>query len=355
MDVQKSSYAQQQAPPPSPSKKRRRSSSRSPEIDNKRPVRSNEPPSTFKSHTREVLPKNMSTPRPLESFTPENSWSCPNCGRYCWLCRLSVARPLEHVQPEDEQDLERIRMASESVPSTTDTSDSKSITKKRKKDHYMQLGRALVGPRDQNFKQQILDPLGVYWTDPPRAKYKPPLFLSSQPLPQSRVIIGNDDENLKRITMDFAECKARQYNEHSLTLICCDSIILRDGLVGRALTGNQDQELTLTSVRRDKWKPLKQGPLSAESRYVYDWDLEPDTTYAVSVKMFNLEYRRKLHLVEFQYCVAEKDVSVCPYLTIEYKCSEKGGKEAQATNQAIAAAVLWLFQRKCLRDPGNIF
>ena len=240
-------------------------------------------------------------------------------------------------------------MVLEPAPSTTDTSSSKFSNKKRKKDHYTQLGVTFVGPRDQKFKDSILDPLGVYWADRPRSKGKPPRFLSSNPLPQSRVIIKSEGKDLERIMTDFSECKARQYDEHSLTLICCDSIILRDGWVENALANRKDQEHIITSVRRDKWKPQKQGPPLPESRFVYDWDLEPDTTYAVSIKMFNSGYRRKLHLDAFQSWVAEKDVSVCPYLTIEYKSSEKGGKEAQATNQAIAAAVLWLYQREDLR------
>lgn len=72
--------------------------------------------------------------------------------------------------------------------------------------------------------------------------------------------------------------------------------------------------------------------------------------------MFNLEYRKKLHLDAFQPWVAEKDVAVCPYVTVDYKCSGKGGKQTQATNQAVAAAVLRLHQRKNLRNTiGKAF
>ena len=161
--------------------------------------------------------------------------------------------------------------------------------------------------------------------------------------------------------MDFKEYKARPYDEHALSTLCWDSIILRDKWVENALDDGEafeneeelvvkDQEPIITSVRRDKWKPRKQGPSMPESRFVYDWELEPDTSYAVSIRMFNLEYRKKLHSDAFQSWVAEQDVAVCPYLTVEYKCSGKGGKQTQATNQAIAAAVLWLYQRKNLRN-----
>ena len=93
------------------------------------------------------------------------------------------------------------------------------------------------------------------WAKRSRAKGRPPLSLISQPLPLSRVIIKSEDRDLERISTDFMECKVRQYNEHSLTLICCDSIILRDGWVENAFADKMDLELIITSVRRDRWKP----------------------------------------------------------------------------------------------------
>ena len=349
MDAQRVSQAQRQTPPPISGTKRQRSSSPCPETDSKKRARSIEHSPILKSPTRDSPSKKPFTPKPYEPVKPEDRWSCPNCGRHCWFCELPAVAPPEPPELKDEEELERARMALEPAASTTDTSYSKTSSKKRKKDHYTQLGITFVGPRDQKFKDVILDPLGVYWAKPPRSEGKPPLFLTSHPLPQSRVIIKSDNKDLERIMTDFTVCKARQYDEHSLTSVCCDSIILRDGWVDNTLGDWEDEEINITSVRRDKWKPQKQGPPLPESRFTYDWDLEPDSTYAVSISMFNSEYRRELHLDAFQAWVAEKDVSVCPYLTVEYKSSEKGGKEGQAANQAIAAAVLWLYQRKDLR------
>ena len=79
----------------------------------------------------------------------------------------------------------------------------------------------------------------------------------------------------------------------------------------------EDQEPIITSVPRDKWKPPKEEPPTPKGRFTYDWELEPDTSYSVSIRMFKLEYRNKLHLDTFQSWVAEKDVAVCPYLTVE--------------------------------------
>ena len=366
MDPQRTSRAQQPTPPPVSGKKRQRSPS-PPETDSKRQALSAGRSSTPKSPTLESPTNKSPTPKLYKPVRSEDNWYCPNCGRCCWLCKLSPAAPPERPELGDEEELERARMASDDAPSTTNTSSIAPSSKKRKKDHYTLLGISLVGPRDQGFKDHILDPLGVIWANRPQLNSKPPLFLRSQPLLQSRVMIRSDDEDLERITMDFREYKARPYDEHSLSTLCWDSIILRDTWVENAFADREafdneeelvekEQEPIITSVRRDKWKPQKQGPLVPEGRFVYDWELEPDTSYAVSIRMFNLEYRKKLHLDAFQPWVAEKDVAVCPYLTVEYKCSGKGGKQTQATNQAITAAVLWLYQRKNLRNTiGKAF
>ena len=360
IDSRRALRAQQQTSPPISRKKRQRSPS-PPETDSKRRALSADYSPTFKSHTLDSPTNKPPAPKPYKPVTSEDNWCCPNCGSRCWLCKLSPAAPSERLELRDEEELERARMASEQALSSTDTSSIASSSKKRKKDHYTQLGFKIVCPRDQGFKDHILDPLGVLWANRPQTNSKPPLFLSAQPPLQSRVIIGSNDKDLERITTDFKEYKARPYDEHSLSTLCWDSIILRDTWVENALASRRafdnekklvvkDQEPIITSVRRDKWKPQKQGPSMPEGRFVYDWDLEPDTTYAVSIRMFNLEYRKKLHLDVFQSWVAEKDVAVCPYLTVEYKCSGKGGKQTQATNQVIAAAVLWLYQRKNLRN-----
>ena len=397
MDLRRASRAQQRTPRAISGKKRRRSPCSPPETDSQRRAlsadRSPTPKSpTFKSPTNnapifESLTNKPSklefstnkpptlesatikplTHKPCKPITSEDNWCCPNCGRRCWLCNLSSAAPPERLELGDEEELERVRMALDDAPSTTDTSTIAPSSKKRKKDHYALLEIKFIGPRDQGFKDHILDPLGVIWTNRPQVNSKPPLFLRSQPLLQSRVMIRSDDKDLERITTDFREYKARPYDEHSLSALCWDSIILRDTWVENALANRRafdndeklvvkDQEPTITSVRRDKWKPQKQGPSIPGGRFIYDWELEPDTSYAVSIRMFDLGYRKKLHLDAFQPWVAEKDVAVCPYLTVEYKCSGKGDKQMQATNQAIAAAVLWLYQRKNLRNTiGKAF
>lgn len=360
MESERGLRTQQQTPPPISGTKRLRSPSSPPEPDSKMRALSADRSPTLKSRTLYSHGNKPPTPKSYEPVRSKDNWYCPDCGHRCWLCNLSPAAPSERLELREEEELERARMASEPVPSITDTSSIAPSSKKRKKDHYTQLGIEFVGPSDQGFKDHILDPLGVIWANRPQLNSKPPSFLSFQPLLQSRVKIRSKNKDLVRITTDFREYKARPYDEHSLSTLCWDSIILRDTWVENALAKRtafdneeklvmNDQEPIITSVRRDKWKPQKQGPSMPEGRFVYDWDLEPDTTYAVFIRMFNLDYRKKLHSDAFQSWVAEKDVALCPYLTVEYKCSGEGGKQTEATNQAIAAAVLWLYQRKNLR------
>ena len=361
MDPKRDSRVQYQTPPPISGKKRQRSSSSPPETDLKRQALSAD-----RSPTPKSLTDKPPTPKSCKPVRSEDNWYCPNCGHRCWLCNLSTAAPLEHpeqIELGDEEERQRAKMALDDAPSTTDTPSTVPSSKKRKKDHYTLHGITFVGPRDQDFGYQILNTLGVIWGPRPKRNDKPPRFLRSRPLPQSKVIIKGDDKELEGITMDFKEYQARPYDEHALSTLCWDSIMLRDRWVENALDNGEafenddeelvvkDQEPIINSVRRDKWKPQKQGPpMPQGTMFAYDWELEPDTSYAVSIRMFDLEYRKKLRLHVFQPWVAENNVAVCPYLTVEYKCAGKGGKQMQATNQAVAAAVLWLYQRKNLRD-----
>ena len=65
--------------------------------------------------------------------------------------------------------------------------------------------------------------------------------------------------------------------------------------------------------------------------------------------MFNANDRSDLKSKACECWLAERD-SVCPYLTIEYKSSEKTGKKSHAMYQTAAASMLWLHQRKQIRD-----
>lgn len=128
----------------------------------------------------------------------------------------------------------------------------------------------------------------------------PPQILAIQPLPKSSVIIKGDEVDQKGVITDLREFQRQQYDEFTLTTICWGSLILRDNLVEIWLVEDTDLDLTPRSIRRDKWRPGKQGPTLPISAHYYDWDIEPDTTYAVSMNMFNQEQRNKLDEIELQ-------------------------------------------------------
>lgn len=103
-------------------------------------------------------------------------------------------------------------------------------------------------------------------------------------------------------------------------------------------------------LRRDKFRPGKEGPnVPLSPGYTYDWDIEPDITFMLALNLFQGESREFLRLPELSWLLAEPK-GVCPYLTFELKCAAKSGKERDAKYRISAASVVWLYQRKRLKD-----
>lgn len=165
------------------------------------------------------------------------------------------------------------------------------------------------------------------------------------------MFIRKDTKELRELIEDFNENQVRGYDEHTLSTVCNDSIILRDRFVNNTFFG--DNPPVIVSVRRDKWKPHKEGPAIPDHTYTYDWDVEPDVTYAVSINMFNKGPRRELRFEMWHRWLAENDAGG-PYLTIEYICLSEAGKSSHATRKTAAASILWLHQRKQIRDALNL-
>jgi len=163
-------------------------------------------------------------------------------------------------------------------------------------------------------------------------------------------MIRKNKKDLMKNVLDCSEYQGRRYDEHALSILCHDSIVLRDRFINTLSGGS---ECVTASVRRDKWRPRKEGPSVLGGVYTYDWNIEPDTTYAVSTNMFDPEDREELELKPWHRWLAEENAA-CPYLTIEYKCSEKTGKRSDATYHTAAASLLWLYQCKRIRDELNL-
>ena len=327
------------SPPPTLGSKRCRALS-SPESVRKRPL---------------LLPEPAPTSEPLKPLLAESNWHCSNCGIPCWGCFTRPEVPPDLASLNEEKDTDRLKMAS-SPPTqgsvstqldTTQNTTSTSSTKRRK--YFEELGLKLVGPRDPPFKDHILNRLGVRISLSAPVGITPKDIFSKQELNlKSRVILDKGDDELMEIALDFAQWKRRSYDEHALTLMCSDSIVPRDRWSGVPNFG-EDQNIR-TSVRRDKWKPRKEGPSIPSGDYIYDWDLEPDTTYGVSIRMFDVEHRWELEHPDCHPWLAESESMVCPYLTIAYKCTEQAAKPSHATYQNAAASILWLHQRKRIRE-----
>ena len=326
-------------PPPTSGNKRRRSSS-SAESVRKR---------------QSLLPESAPTTEPLKPLLPESNWHCSNCGRPCWGCFTRPEVPPDLESLNEEKDIDQLKMAS-SLPTrgpnstrsgTTQKTTSTDSNKKRKL--YEERGIKLVDPKKPDFRASILANLSVEVSYDNTASIDTKLtdiFSEEKSTPDSCVFLHKEDKQLKVITQDFAGYLVWGYDEHTLFTICTDSIVLRDPFTYRPVAS----EPTITkSVRRDKFRPGKEGPIVPSSQYAYDWDIEPDTTYAVSIQMFDAKHRKELARTERQSWLAES-TAVCPYLTIEYKCTDKTGKASIAANQVIAASILWLYQRKRIRQ-----
>ena len=314
-----------QSPPPTLGGKRGRSSS-SPESVRKRPS---------------LLPEPAPMPEPSEPLLPEP----------CWGCFSTPKAPSDVASLDDEVDIDMLKSPSASLtPSDSDTTqNTSSMSSRKKRKQYFKAGIVYVGPKDEKFQAAILDPLGVFISSSRSEETKPiDIFGLQLSTPDSRAILRKSDNELEEIMQDFAEYEERGYDEHALSRICFDSVVLRDRFIDAPNTGD-DQNIT-TSVRREKWKPKKEGPSIPIGRYTYDWDIKPGTTYGVSIRMFDVKHRRELGLKECQPWLAEYRVMVCPYLTVEYKCTVENGKASDARYQNTAASVLWLHQRKQIRE-----
>ena len=295
---------------------------------------------------RQILPADpppdLSPPEPLVT---EDNWHCPSCGLPCWRCHSTAGAPPDlprlHKEASTPQSMEP-----PSVPASAISYTSTTLTKKRKRSE--EAGLIYIGPRDKGFKQHVLDAFPVNLEASEASDVaQHSIFDIKSPNPPSRVFIHREPEDLNEIIHDFKQYELRGCNENALISVCSDSIIQRDRFIANNLSDNTQ---VIKSVRKDKWKPGKQGPPVPGNKYTYDWDIEPDTTYAVSINMFSAEDRRKLLQIESKQEWLGDDDAVCPYLTVEYKSGEKGGKQSHARYQTVAAAMLWLYQLKRILD-----
>lgn len=229
----------------------------------------------------------------LQPLPSHNGWHYSNCGFSCRLCRSSSESPLDLSVLDDNPISEHESMNPPSTPASTSSARSN----KRKK--YKENEIKFVGPKDAEFETAILNPCGVYLdgTGKPSNMTVEDVFGPQSTKISSRVLIHKDKKAMQGITEDFGQYIKGHYDEHTLTLICTDSIVPRDRYVYNDLKDNNNY---IRAVRRDKWKPGKKSPPNHGLLYTYDWDIEPDATYAVSIRLFDAKDQRTLKTVEWQ-------------------------------------------------------
>lgn len=274
----------------------------------------------------------------LEPPQPEDNKRCSNCGFPCWRC-------MSFKGPPDLAELHENQVLSMEPPSTPEAASTTNPTKTKRKICEAN-GKRFVGPRDDDFEYYILMPCGMYPAEHEQSTLTPTTIFGTQSsASSSRVFINKTSEELKDIMEDYNDFKSQKGDEHALSMICADSIVLRDRKKFKDLF---DETEVIRAERIDRWRPCKEGP-DPRGDNVYDWDLVPDVTYTVSLGMFNAKDRIDLKSKSCERWLANGN-SVCPYLTIEYKSSEQTGKMSHARNQTAAASLLWLHQRKQIRE-----
>jgi hypothetical protein len=268
----------------------------------------------------------------------QQEYRCPQCSFCCWLCHSAEAsgEPKGHGSDEDESGQSEVMTA---------ITPSRSSSKRKRSD-----GLKYLAPKDDHFEQYILLASGIRIRG--GIRYLPPEGLPNDgvqddPSMASQVRLKIDHPAASRISTQFIYYHGRQYDETTLTKLVTKWLAPFDDYIDR------DGPEAVVSLWRDKWKPGKEGPpVPPINGYTYDWDIEPDMTYMVSLNIFKDDLCVALSLPALDWLLAEP-VGVCPYLTFELKCAEKSGKDSHAKCQISAASVLWLYQRKKLKDELN--
>lgn len=160
----------------------------------------------------------------------------------------------------------------------------------------------------------------------------------------SGTFVKLDQAAAERIASQFDLLCKRDHNGQDIRWLVDRFLALADDFV------SAQGPKRVVSFRRNNWHLKKSGPeIPVEYGFTYDWVVQPDTTYSVSIKLFEPEVRVVIRGRRDMIWLLADSASVCPYLTFEYKCAEKNGRDSEARNQIAVASALWLLQRQTLR------
>ena len=208
-------------------------------------------------------------------------------------------------------------------------------------------GLTYLSPKNAKFDLYILGAVGVFIKDDRlnlRPDEMPQDGTQDNASLQSEVHLKIDESAADQISDQVAQFHLRKYDESALTTVMIKYLAPSDAYVKR--TG----PVVVVSLCREKWKHAKQGPTVPTTQgYTYDWEIAPDATYMVSVNMFDQDLRENLQTPTIGWVLAEP-YGVAPYLTVEYKCSENTGKDSEARSQIAVASMLWINERRKLKE-----
>ena len=281
---------------------------------------------------------NIAISRKETCVDASSTYHCPHCLFPCWLCNL----PKVSDPPDEAKGPERTEEEMETQSGTTSRSSKRNRTD----------GLKYLGPKDELFETFILRSVGADIRD--GLQLSKPEQIShdddgnyddqSEPSFASKVYLSYENLDASHISSQFLQFHQRQYDENTLKKVFTKYLAPFDPFM------LMYDPQTVISHCRDKWKPRKSGPnVPTISGYTYDWDLEPDMTYMVSLNLFQEEIREEMRGPELVWLLAEA-YGVAPYLTLEFKCTEKSGKDSDAVCQIATASVIWIHQRQILKE-----
>ena len=219
---------------------------------------------------------------------------------------------------------------------------SSSSSKRKRTD-----GLTYIEPKDDHFKEYILNQCGISIIEDlrrSRPEDLPDDGNADDPSLASKVHLEIDLETADQISGQIMLYHRRRYNKATFTKVITKWLAPFDDYV------SMDGPQLVTTLWREKWKPGKAGPyVSSQMGYIYDWDLEPDTTYMIASNLFERPLRYEMSGPGLDWLLAEPS-GVSPYLTFEMKTAERSGKESEAIYQIAAAAAIWLHQRRRLKE-----
>ena len=259
---------------------------------------------------------------------------CPQCSLACWLCNTAKLADKPTPEPIHNKYVD----GKMSLP----PSSANSSTKRRRND-----GLIFLGPKDKHFEDFILRPSGVRIRagifrqmpeDIPLGNAQEDL--STQP----EILLKLDRKAIARISTQILHWHQRLYNEGELV------DLINKHLAPWEDWTDWDGPQGSVSLRRIELKVTKGGPaLEKQLDYTYDWDIVPDKTYMLALNLFDDELRNAVRGPQLTWLRADS-YGICPYLTLEFKCSEKSGKDSDAICQIAVASVVWLHEWKKLKE-----